>query len=65
LEGQLREMEELRRRNEELRMEVRHREEEIVELRRPRRSAEFDAILRELNELRYELDRVSFDPILL
>lgn len=58
-------MEELRRRNEELRMEVRHREEEIVELRRPRRSAEFDAILRELNELRYELDRVSFDPILL
>lgn len=65
MEGQLREMEELRRRNEELRMEVRHREEEIVELRRPRRSAEFDAILRELNELRYELDRVSFDPILL
>jgi Tfp pilus assembly protein PilO len=65
LEGQLREMEELRRRNEELKMEVRHKEEEIVELRRPRRSAEFDAILRELNELRYELDRVSFDPILL
>lgn len=65
LEANLREMEDIRRKNDDLAMEIRRKDEEIVDLRRPRRSAEFDAILRELNELRFELDRLNFDPVVL
>jgi hypothetical protein len=44
-------------------MELRIKDEEIVGLRRPYRSFEFDSILQELLDVKREVDRINLDSI--